>query len=192
MLVSTRRRRLVGAIFLSSAVLIAFLSAHITQAGTQGATGSGCAGKMSGAVTGSFTCESAALFFLPSYKDAAAKGNTQVSLMRSARLQKGTPPSGVDALTWAGVFRGPLQPGTYTEKDLVKTMFDAASVRLTAHKSFGDVRRVKLVVKSVSPGAIHEDVVTKQGSTRADQLTGELDLVIGDAAGEVALQVTLN
>jgi hypothetical protein len=65
-------------------------------------------------------------------------------------------------------------------------------VRLTAHKSFGDVRRVKLVVKSVSPGAIHEDVVTKQGSTRADQLTGELDLVIGDAAGEVALQVTLN
>jgi hypothetical protein len=66
MLVYTRRRRLVGAIFLSSAVLIAFLSAHITRAGTQGATGPGCAGKMSGAVTGSFTCESAALFFLPS------------------------------------------------------------------------------------------------------------------------------
>jgi len=147
---------------------------------------------VSGAASGPFTCEGSALFFLPAYKDAVLRGNSEMTLMSSTRFLRGTPPPGVELVTWAGVFRGALQPGTYTEKDLIHSNIEVAAVDLATHKRLSGLKRVKLVVKSVSDMGVHEDVVTKRGPTRNDKIVGELELVIGDASGQVTIQATFN
>jgi hypothetical protein len=146
---------------------------------------------MSGAASGPFDCEGTGLFFLPPYKDDRLRGNTEVTLMSSARFQKGTPPPGVDLVTWAGVFRGALQPGTYTEKDLVPSGVDVIAVDLTGRKRISGLKRVKLVIKSISAEGVHDDVVTKRGPVRSDKIAGELELVIGEAADQVTIRATL-
>jgi hypothetical protein len=162
-------------------------SALATQATTEAA----CRGTMSGSASGALTCESAALFFLPAYKDSALRGNTEVSLMSSARFHQGTLPPGVELVTWAGVFRGTLQPGTYTEKNLIHSNLETAAVDVAGHKRFSGLKSVKLVVRSISAVGVHDDLMLKNGPMRNDKIVGELDLVIGDASGQVVIQATL-
>jgi hypothetical protein len=145
---------------------------------------------MSGAASGAFSCEAHTLLFMPTYKDLAARGNTQLGVMSTARFQKGTPPPGVDLVSLSVVFRGSLHPGTYTEKDVVKSQFDMASVQLQSKKNLFGLKRIKFVVKSTSPGNVHEDIVTKNGPTRDDKFSGELEAVIGDASGEASIHAT--
>jgi hypothetical protein len=165
--------------------------APVPQA-TSAGTATGCRGTMSGTVSGSLTCESGALFFLPAYKDANLRGNTEVSLMSSSQLRQGSPPPGVELVSWAGVVRGALQPGTYTEKNLIHSMVDAAVVDLTGHKRLSGLQRMKLVVKSISAVGVHDDMMLKQGPLRSDKIVGEIELVIGDASGQVVIHATLN
>jgi hypothetical protein len=162
------------------------------QPTTQADIGANCRGTLSGAATGPFTCYGEGLFFLPAYQDSAVRGNTEVSLMSSAQFHKGTPPPGVRSVSFAGVFRGELKPGTYTEKDLVRSQFDVANVSLEDKRYLGGLKRVKLTVKSVSSLGVHDDVVTKGGPMRNDRIAGDLELSIGGAAGEVLVQATLN
>jgi len=130
---------------------------------------------------------------MPAYKDPALRGNTEVGLMSGAIFQNGTvPPAGVKLVSWAGVFRGAVRPGTYTEKDLLSTKLDTAGVRLESKKNISGLRRAKLVVKSVTNGDVHDDIVSKGGPLREDKIKGELELVIGDAPSQVTIQATLD
>jgi hypothetical protein len=155
-------------------------------------TVTGCRGTLSGPVSGSLTCESTVLFFLPPYQDATLRGNSEVSLLSSARFQQGKPPPGVDLVTWAGVIRGPIQPGTYTEKNLLHTGLDVAAVDIAGRKRVEGLKRMKLVVKSISSAGVHDDIMMKKGPMRNDKIVGEMELVIGDASDQVVIQATLN
>jgi hypothetical protein len=151
-----------------------------------------CRGTMSGAANGPLTCYSIGLFFLPSYRDPIVRGNTQITVMSSAQLRRGVPPPGVQTVSWAGVFRGELKPGTYTEKDLVPSKFDVAGVSIAGQRYLAGLKRVRLVVKSVSTEGVREDVMTKNGPTRTDRISGDVEIAIGDASRETVVRATLN
>ncbi len=147
---------------------------------------------MSGAAQGPFTCNGPAILFMPTFKDATVRGSTEVGLMSSSVFQNGTtPPPGVDLISWSAVVRGTVRPGTYTEKDLLPGKYEAAAVRI-GKKQVSGLKRLKFVVKSVTAGDVHEDIVSKGGPMREYKIAGDIELVIGDAPDQVSIRATLD
>lgn len=146
-----------------------------------------CHGTVSGAANGAFTCKSDALLFLPTYQSNALRGNTEFTFESATKYSLGVSPPGIESIIFAGIFPGELKPDTYTEAQLLETENSAAGLRFEDERSASGVKRLKLVVTSVTHGSVYDDVVSGRGQTREDHVLGSIELVMGEGADEVMI-----
>lgn len=145
-----------------------------------------CHGTVSGAATGAFTCKSVSLIYLPSYQSDALRGNSQFTFQSATKYNLGKSPPGIESIIFSGIFPGELKPGTYTEAQLLKVENSAAALRFEDARG-GGLSRLKVVVTSVKPGSVHNDVGSGRGQTQELELTGSVELVMGEGANEVVI-----
>jgi hypothetical protein len=150
-------------------------------------TFSPCRGTITGVANGEFTCKSYALLFTPTYQSDTLRNNTEFTFGSATKYDMGMSPPGVEFVLFAGVFPGELKPGTYTEAQLLKTELDAHSVRLEDGRTIDAVKRLSLVINSITPGDLNGDVVTGRGQTRSDSFAGSIEMVMGEAPNEVTI-----
>ena len=149
-----------------------------------------CHATLSGPISGNFDCEGRSKFYIPPSKNQVYSGNTDLSLVATVAFPKFKLPAGVDMVTWAGLFRGPLKAGgTYTEKDLIpRSPVGVAVVSMgSIGKQFSNVKRLKFIVKSVTPGDVRDDPTFSGGKVRSDKISGDLELVLS-GPGEVTIR----